>query len=205
MNMRVLLLLGCVLALPAHAQEAKRELWTWKDANGVTHYSDRPAPGAKRVEVVHQEPPPQPASAPVSASSTPKPAAKPAEAAAVAYQSLEIWQPRNGESYFGADTTVDVRMRSEPELAAGDRLLLYLDGKLVEGDPTSLEYQLSGLDRGVHSLAAVIVDRRGSEKIRSEPRVFHIKQPTTIAPRAVGPNLQPKPTPRSTPAGGGPK
>jgi hypothetical protein len=205
MNKRVLLLLGCVLALSAHAQESKRELWTWKDANGVTHYSDRPVPGAKRVEVVHQEPPPQPASAPATTGSAPKPAARSGAAAAVAYQSLEIWQPANGESYFGADTTVDVRMRSEPELAPGDRLLLYLDGKLVEGDPTSLEYELSGLDRGVHSLAAVILDRQGNEKIRSEPRVFHIKQPTTIAPRAVGPNLQPKPTPRTTSGSTGPK
>jgi hypothetical protein len=36
----------------------------------------------------------------------------------------------------------------------------------------------------------------GKEKIRSEPRVFHIKQPTVIQPQAVGPNLKPK-QPRS--------
>ena len=48
MNTRVLLL-GCLLALAVQAQETKRELWTWKDANGVTQYSDRPVPGACEV------------------------------------------------------------------------------------------------------------------------------------------------------------
>ena len=33
-------LLGCLLAMAVQAQESRRELWTWKDANGVTQYSD---------------------------------------------------------------------------------------------------------------------------------------------------------------------
>jgi hypothetical protein len=199
MNTRVLLL-GCLLALSAQAQESRRELWTWKDANGVTQYSDRPVPGAKRVELTTSAPAPS-AAAPAAARATT--AAKPATPAAAQYQSLEIWQPENGETFFGADATVNVRMRSEPSLAANDRLLLYLDGKLVEGAANSYEHTLANLERGVHSLAAVILDDKGNEKIRSEPRVFHIKQTTTVEPRAVGPNLkppppqQPKPTPHT--------
>lgn len=203
MNTRVLLLLGCLLTLPVQGQEIKRELWVWKDANGVTHYSDRPEPGAKKVEI--SQPPPQP---PPARPATPVKSAGPSSSAAtspVEYQSLEIWQPENGESFFGADATVNVRMRSEPELAAGDRLLLYLDGKLVEGDPTSLEYNLDALERGVHSLAAVILDTSGKEKIRSEPRVFHIKLPTVVPPQAVGPGLRPQPPPRPTPRPNSPK
>jgi len=203
MNTRVLLLLGCLLTLPVQAQETKRELWVWKDANGVTHYSDRPEPGAKKVEISQPAPPPPPArpATPVKSASQSSSAAT----STVEYQSLEIWQPENGETFFGADATVNVRMRSEPELAAGDRLLLYLDGKLVEGDPTSLEYNLDALERGVHSLAAVILDASGKEKIRSEPRVFHIKLPTVVAPQAVGPSLKPQPAPRPTPRPNSPK
>ena len=190
MNTRMLLL-GCLLAVGVQAQESKRELWTWKDANGVTQYSDRPVPGAKRVELTTAAPV-APATPPAAMTTASKPAAAPA----VQYQSLEIWQPENGESFFGADATVDVRMRSEPAVAAGDRLLLFLDGKLVEGAEGAYEHTLASLERGAHSLAAVILDDKGNEKIRSEPRVFHIKLPTTIPPRAVGPNLQPKPAPR---------
>jgi hypothetical protein len=198
MNTRVLLL-GCLLALSVQAQESKRELWKWKDANGVTQYSDRPVPGATKVEMYTSAP----AQAPAARPATPAAQAKPA--AGTQYQSLEIWQPANGESYFGADATVNVRMRSEPSLAPGDRLLLYLDGKLIEGAENSYEHTLSNLERGVHSLAAVILDDKGNEKIRSEPRVFHIKLPTTIEPRAVGPALKPQAPPKPQPKPNSPK
>jgi hypothetical protein len=202
MNTRILLF-GCLLALSVQAQESRRELWKWKDANGVTQYSDRPVPGATKVEMYTSTPaqPTAPAPAPAPA----KPAAKPGTSAAVEYQSLEIWDPESGATFFGADATVNVRMRSEPSLAAGDRLLLYLDGKLVEGESDSYEHTLANLERGVHSLAAVILDDKGNEKIRSQPRVFHIKLPTTNEPRAVGPALKPPPPPQAQPRPNSPK
>jgi hypothetical protein len=186
-------LLGSLLALAAVAQEAKREVWVWTDQNGVTQYSDRPVPGARKLQLSTASPEPPPARAPAAAA--PATAAKPA-VEQVEYQSLEIWQPENGESFFGANATVDVRMRTEPGVAGMDTLRLYLDGKLVEGAADSLEYTLSNLERGAHSITAVIMGENGNEKIRSEPRVFHIKQPTVIQPQAVGPNLKPK-QPRS--------
>jgi len=190
MKTRMLLLAGCLLAVAVQAQETRRELWTWKDANGVTQYSDRPVPGATKVQLSTTAP------AQVAPAAPPAAAAKPAAAAAVQYQSLEIWQPENGESFFGADAAVNVRLRSEPTVAANDRLLLFLDGKLVEGGGGNYEYTLTNLERGAHSITATILDNQGNEKIRSEPRVFHVRQPTVIAPAAVGPNLKPK-QPRS--------
>lgn len=194
MNIRVLLLLGCLCALSSQAQESKRELWTWTDANGVTHFSDRPVPGARQMAVSTTAPPPrveaaQPPGA--TTSSTPEPAV-------VSYRSLEIWQPASGESFFGADAEVNVRLRSDPELAPGHKLFLYLDGKLVEGATDSVSHTLTNLERGAHSLAAVINDERGNEMIRSEPRVFHIRQATINPPAAVGPNLRPPATPTPT-------
>jgi hypothetical protein len=123
----------------------------------------------------------------------------------VNYTSLEILQPEDQASYFEADATVSVRLRSEPALAGDDTLRLYLDGESVAGPPNSLEYTLSGLDRGTHTLTAQIVNASGKEQIRSRPVVFYIKQVTTIAPRAVGPNVKPPPStrpPRPTPRGG---
>jgi hypothetical protein len=198
MNIRVLLLVGCLLALPINAQESRRALWTWTDANGVTHFSDRPVPGARQVEIATFTPAPQAASASPDGTT---PSGQPG-AAALQYRSLEIWQPENGESFFGADAAVGVRMRSDPERAQGHSLLLYLDGKLVEGATNSESYTLTNLERGVHSLAAVITDERGNERIRSEPRVFHIRQPTVNPPANVGPSLRPPP-PAPTPKPGG--
>lgn len=188
------LLLGCLLAMAVQAQESRRELWTWKDANGVTQYSDRPVPGAKRVELISVTPAPTPAaSAPQAAAGAAT--ARPAAAAPLQYQELEFITPQDEETFYGADTSVDVRLRSEPALAEGHRLVLYIDGRRVgEG----YQHTLTGVERGAHALTAVIFDDQANERMRSAPRVFHIRQATTIAPRAVGPNLKPppKPTPK---------
>ena len=45
MNTRVLLL-GCLLVVTSEAQ-TRREVWQWRDENGVTHFSDFPQPGAR--------------------------------------------------------------------------------------------------------------------------------------------------------------
>jgi len=186
-------LLGCLLAMAVQAQETRRELWTWKDANGVTQYSDRPAPGAKKVELAGVSSPAASTVAPAATAG--EPAARVAVPAPVQYTALEFVSPQNEESFFEAAPTVAVQLRSEPELATGHRVVLYLDGQQVgEG----YEHTLVDLARGAHSLAAVIYDDQGNERLRSAPRVFYLKQPTTLAPRAVGPKVRPppKPTPR---------
>jgi hypothetical protein len=193
MKTRWLLLFAGVLAFAGQAQETTKELWKWTDPNGVVHYSDVPGPGAIKVDLAVTEGQSKPA-ATRPAPTTSSAAAKPAAAQATTYNVLEIWQPANETSFFEANTTVGVRIRSEPAVASDDSLYLFLDGKLVEGPANSVDYSVSGVERGAHSLTALIQDARGKEKIRSKAVVFYIKQPTTIAPGAVGPNVKPPPT-----------
>jgi Domain of unknown function (DUF4124) len=192
-----ILVLGCLLAaLAGSSYAATREVWVWVDSQGVTHYSDRPVPGAKRMSVTSMSPS---ADAPVispTPSTTVNTARSSSQAAAVQYSVLEFFEPQDGESFFGADTVVNVRLRTEPDLAAGDVARLYLDGSPVEGQEQGLEYSLSGLERGAHSIIARVVDAQGNEKIRSEPRVFHIRQASVVPAQNVGPNLRPRPSPR---------
>ena len=197
-----LVLLGCLLAMASQAQ-SRREVWQWKDANGVTHFSDYPAPGARKIVLngspasTAAQPPPQASAAAARRTSTPDPRGT--------VYSLEIWSPENGASFFEADAAVSLRIRSEPQLSPDDRLLTYLDGKLLPGE-NALEQTLTGLDRGVHSASSVILARDGTEKIRSAPVVFHMKPPTASNPRNQGPALRPappKPAPRpAAPRGG---
>jgi hypothetical protein len=187
------LLLGCLLAVAGHAQSTRTEVWAWKDANGVMHYSDAPTPGARKIVIVGDSA--RPATAP-AVPPTIRPA-KPPAAPETKYSLLEIALPENETSFFGADAVVQVRVRSEPGLSPYDNLLTYLDGKLVPGE-NAYEHTFSNLERGAHSLMSVIVDSKGNEKIRSEPVVFHIKQNTIINnPGALGPNVRPKPKPRA--------
>jgi hypothetical protein len=188
----VLPLLGCLLALATQAQaQSRREIWEWTDANGVKHYSDAPAPGAKKIVIVGTTPTAAPSTPSASISRS---AAGPTDANSVTYSRLEIWEPANETSFFGSDAVVNVRIRSTPALQAGDRLLNYMDGKLT-GQENALEYQISNVDRGVHSLTSVIVDPKGNEKIRSGSVVFYVKQQPSSNPATKGPALRP-PTPK---------
>jgi hypothetical protein len=196
--MKLPVLIFCSLVVGVSLADTKRAMWVWKDANGVTQYSDKPVPGARRIEIATMAPdsvPPQSTPAPVT-SAAPRPAAKPT----VEYTLLEIWSPAQDETFFGTDAQVDVKVRVEPELSADHYLRVYLDGKMLEGpDVNSTEHSFGNLERGAHSLIAQILDGQGNLLIRSEPRVFHVRQETVIGPRNVGPTLRPKPTPQ--PAG----
>lgn len=203
MKTRMLLLLGCALVFAVASAQTKRELWMWKDANGVTHYSDVPAPGAKRVTVSGGAP--VSASAPASPQATyPASSSRSSEGPdqpppAVQYFKLEIVSPTEGATYFQADATVAVAVSSQPSLANGDRLVIYLDGSAVDGADGSYQRTLTGLERGTHTVSATILDAQGQEKITSAPRSFNMRVDTVSNPRNVGPALKPKPTPPPAP------
>jgi hypothetical protein len=192
MKTRLPLLATCLLAFASQAQESKVQMWKWKDANGVVHYSDTPGPGAVKVDInVSQG---QPGAAPPAAGAQSGPSGPPA-AQAVVYTSLAIVQPANETSYFDADSVVDVQINSDPPLAEGDSIFLYLDGKRVGNSGDALSYSLPNVDRGAHSLNAVIFDAQGKEKIRSQPVVFFMKQHTINSPANPAPGVQPRPKP----------
>jgi len=195
------LLLGCLLALTSQAQ-TRREVWQWRDADGVTHFSDYPQPGARKIVLNGS---PTTTSAAAATSTTPARPATPPVATDVAYTLLEIQSPANEEAFFDADAIITIRVRSNPAVAPTHRLLTYLDGKLLAGEGTA-EYNVSNLPRGAHSIASAIVDPAGRELIRSATVTFFMKQTSVANPRSQGPAVrppQPKPLPRpATPRGG---
>ncbi len=213
MQTRLPLLALCLLAYASQAQESKVQMWMWKDANGVVHYSDVPGPGAVRVDINVSKG--QPGAAPPTASESQGEGRGEGRGegaplvAATTYSSLEIVQPANGTSFFEADAVVDVQIASDPALGADDSVYLYLDGERVGSSGDAMGYSLPNMARGQHTLSAAIVDSGGTEKIRSQPVVFYMKQQTIYdskgkvnAPDVVGPKLKPPPKPKPTPKGG---
>ena len=199
-----LLLLGCLLAFASSAQSSRREVWQWKDANGVTHFSDNPAPGARKI-VLNGAPANTAATSTATAAAATRSAAQPA-ATEVVYDRLEIWSPENDAAFFTPDAEVVIRVRAEPSLDAADRLVTYVDGRQLP-DVNALEHRLTGVSRGAHTVTSAIYGRDGKEKIRSASVVFHMKLPSLTNPRSQGPAVrppQPKPMPRppAPPRGG---
>jgi hypothetical protein len=180
--MRTALLVLALLAAPAFASQT---VWKWVDDKGVTHYSDQPVPGAQRVDISvgsradSAQPSP-------SFSSTPRQNAP----AVTNYRNFEIWKPGDQDTIANSGGSVDVRLRFEPMLQPGHSVRLYLDGRPIEGfPPTALEYTLTEVPRGLHSLTAVIRDN--TKVIQESPTVRFTVRQESIAKPPVGPALRP--------------
>jgi len=198
MKTRLPLLALCLIAAVAQAQESKVRMWMWKDANGVVQYSDVPGPGAVPVDIAVPKGQPGASAPSVSGDS----GSSQAPASSAGYNSLQIVSPANEASYFDADSVVEVQIEPDPSLRSGDSMYLYLDGKRVGNSGEANSYSLSSLDRGAHTLTAVIFDSQGHEKMRSGPVVFYMKQTNVGTPAAVGPKLKPPPPPPKPKTGG---
>ncbi|HEY8507613.1 MAG TPA: DUF4124 domain-containing protein [Steroidobacteraceae bacterium] len=153
-------------------------VYKWVDANGVTHYSDQPHPGAEQVEVgtpqTYSAPPPPPARAPS------RPAAR--QEQADSYSMCEITRPSNDEVIFN-DFSVTVMVRVMPELRAGHTLSVAMDGKrLPQTVVPDAGFTINPVYRGTHTLVAVIEDATGRELCRSSTITFHVRQPSRLAP-----------------------
>lgn len=186
--MRTALMVLALLAAPAFASQS---VWKWVDEKGVTHYADRPVPGAQRVEISVGS-----RSDSVTPNTTPSTQPEPPPAV-TGYRDFEIWKPGNQDTLVNTGGLVEVRLRLDPSLQPTHALYLYLDGKLVEGFPqNALEYTLREIPRGTHTLVAVINDRNG-KRVQDTPVVSFTVRQESIAQPPVGPALrQTPPKPR---------
>lgn len=189
MHLRIPLLLLVALGSTVQAAEG---VWKWVDSQGVTHYADRPVPGAVRIDIkVQSAPAPEAEATPVSGT----PATRPATPAQPLYTELEIWKPASEESVVNTGGVVQVRMRLEPAIRPRHTLALYLDGKRVENlGPGALEIDLQDVPRGTHSLVASVFDDTGKLVQQGQQVVFYVRQESVAQP-PVGPTLRPPPKP----------
>ena len=170
------------LALPA-------TVYKWVDENGVTHYSDQPYPGAKKIEVqaaqTYTAPPPPV----VSPAAGPNPAS-----ARGSYKVCEVFRPTQDEVLFNV-SSVTVKLRLDPDLQSGDKVAIALDGKRVPGLPTAgEEFTLSSIYRGTHSVMAVVEDPQGKTVCQTSAVTFHVRQASQLAPQSPNrPVTGPKP------------
>lgn len=189
--MRTVVLLLAMLSAPALADT--QTVWKWVDKEGVTHYSDRPMPGATKMELstgnttTTASPPPPP---PPSRSS------RQSEPSEVQYSTFAITSPAPGESIVNTGGVVQVDVQLEPRLQPGHTLQVYLDGRAIDGAPNGTSYSLTDVPRGEHTLVAVITDPRGTRLLSSEPVTFFVRQ-TSIAKPPVGPALRNPSRPRT--------
>jgi hypothetical protein len=171
------------------------EIWRWKDANGVVHYSDNPMPGGERITVF--SPPPSGVAQPPPVSTPPPmpPVQLPApQAAQTTYSMCAVIAPARDETFRGVQP-VDVKLSIDPGLRTGHRIQLLFNGvPRLDWPPGSISFTLPEVFRGSHTLAVRIVDQNGQVQCSGPSTTFHLQQAGLLSPASP---LRP---PRTSPA-----
>jgi hypothetical protein len=151
--------------------------WTWVDENGTVHFSDRPAPGARQVEISGAQSfrTQEPARAPR--------VLMPRETPAAPYQRVEIVSPAEQETLWNIGTMLNVQTSFVPPLQPGHRYDLVLDGQRRNVNTASASVTLPDVFRGEHTLEVVVLDG-GREIMRSPPRTFYVQQTSALNPNS---------------------
>jgi len=151
-------------------------VYRWVDANGVVHYSDQPQPGAAKVQVAPPQTyqaPPLPASGGTDQSSS--------DSAPVA-SSCYLLAPMQDQVYMNT-STVNGRVQLSVPLNPGDRLSVVLDGTQREvGGDGSGGFTVLGVERGTHTLAALVQTQDGQQRCQTQTVTFHVRQPSLQSP-----------------------
>jgi hypothetical protein len=158
------------------AAGAFAEAYTWTDEGGIVHYSDRPHPGAKLIELDGTDGASRPRPTPRARTSASNTANEPEPAPASGYESLEVASPAAEETLWNIGETLNVSLALTPALRPGHQVRIYFDGTPQTVSGTS--FQLQEVYRGVHNLQAEVIDETGKLIIRSRPSRFYVQQNT---------------------------
>ena len=187
--------LWLALLLVISAGAAAEDVWRWVDQDGVIHFSDRPHPGAERVQIGPVQSCPAPELPPPRETTSDQP-----DAPASPYSRVEIASPAGGETLWNIGGELSVQVTVEPQLAGGHELRIYLDGNPAEGVSQGPgQVTLGEVYRGEHTLRAAIFDAEGRELASSETITFYVQQTSAQNPAQQGQPTRPRPRP----AGGG--
>lgn len=176
-NLRIALL----LLLGASPLAAAAQVWRWVDQDGVVHLSDKPVPGAQRIEL---KPPVSAAREPSPAAQPPVPRSTPSRAAArsTAYSRCELVDPAE-DAAFDAPEAVQLSAQVLPVLRPGDRLQATLNGEPVtDWPPNAMVHVLQQPARGTYVVTFRVVSADGRTQCQSAARSFHVRQPSLIRP-----------------------
>ena len=165
---KILLILSLLFTLTAQAA-----VYKWVDENGTIHFSDQPQPGAEQIElseptVYSTQERYRPAYRPPSATG--------ADSASKGYEALTITSPSDGTTVRSNNGRVMVTLDLSPNLRSGNKFRVYMDGKEVSSGLITSSLQLLNVDRGSHTLYAVVVNGSGKELIRSNTVTFHLQR-----------------------------
>lgn len=159
----------CYIVWVSHASYAA--IYTWKDNQDITHFSDRPAPGAKRVHM-QAKASSRVISPPSVVSSVPSILFH-----KLTYEALNIIEPLNEATIRNPQGYVPVQVALQPGLRPNDQLQLVVDGQVVAKAQQQTVFSLMGLERGSHEIYVQVIDEKGNILKKSHSVTVFMMQP----------------------------
>ncbi len=171
-----LILLSTLLVTAASGAPA----WTWVDTDGQVHFSDRPVPGARQVELSGAQgfgaPAARPAPTTAAGAQLTRPAQPTPGTTPAPYRAINIASPAEQQTLWNIGTMLNVEIEIDPPLSEAHRVDLILDGRRRNLNVARLQVTLPDVFRGTHTLQVVVIDSDGAEVMRSPTRNFVVQQ-----------------------------
>jgi hypothetical protein len=165
-------LLFAIILLTSLTASAGTTVYTWVDAQGVTHYSDQPYPGATKLKVQD---------APTYAAPTTPSVSVPEAPGASERLQCSIDSPTDQQTLMNAwSVSGHIHL---PRVNPGDRVVLMLDGAvLANAADSGGNFSIPQIDRGTHTLAAQLLNANGQVICEAPSVTFYVHQPNLNSP-----------------------
>jgi hypothetical protein len=172
-------MLKCLIALTSLFSVAvlAAPAWTWVDDQGRRHYSDRPVEGATQIELAG----PQTFSG-GSPAARPTPQTQAQPPAPPQYSVLDIVSPSNQETLSNIGGMLTLELAVYPALRSVDRIDVIFDGQRRQQGVRSLSVTIPDVERGEHTIQAVILGEDGQELMRSATVTVFVRQTSLLTP-----------------------
>lgn len=166
MQKSMLFLVFLIVFGPLHAQ-----IYKWTDGDGNVHFTDKPHPGAEKVELPEVQ----------TFSSPPIPKLPPEltqkdKSKAVDYK-VSIVDPPDQVTIRNTMGYVPVNVQVEPALKSGDKLQLMFDGMPLGEPQATTVFALRDINRGSHTLSVQVVNEKGKDIAKSKEITIFMQQP----------------------------
>jgi hypothetical protein len=145
------------------------------DSNGNVSYSDSPSPNAKQIDV----PAPSTIQTAPAVTTKAKGGGDAASAGALGptphkpYTQFQITSPQDQQT-FQNQRDIPVELDANPRLQRGDGIQLYVDGAKYRDPWFSQHAAIYLLDRGTHTIYAVLLDNTGAPLKQSNAVTIYI-------------------------------
>lgn len=191
---KLLLFTGFAVGLAALAASfsAVGAIYKSVDEDGNVTYSDEPMPGAKKIE--KKEIPTVPSTVPDVDFSTSGQRSGDEAGSAGVYDSIAIVSPENDTAVRENAGNLSVSIAIQPALKQNHQVVLYMDGE-EKARSRSPVFQLSNIDRGTHTLTAVVLDSNGNRLLSSDMVTFTLLRQSRLQPNADLPGVPQAPNP----------